>query len=95
MIPLNRDPMIYKDRLAATFFEDGIQSLAKPFQHSLVGKLTRMPKLQDIRMAFKGIGLSGAYEIKWLDYKNVLIKLSNEQDFNRIWAQQNWFIAIK
>ncbi|WRX24226.1 protein of unknown function DUF4283 - like 10 [Theobroma cacao] len=60
---------------------------------SLVGKFSRMPRLQEIRSAFKGIGLAGAYEIRWLDYKHVLIHLFDEQDFNRIWTKQNWFIA--
>ncbi|EOY14356.1 Uncharacterized protein TCM_033752 [Theobroma cacao] len=52
-----------------------------------------MPKLQDVRSAFKGIGLTGAYEVRWLDYKHVLIHLSNEQDCNRVWTKQVWFIA--
>ncbi|WRX25704.1 protein of unknown function DUF4283 - like 10 [Theobroma cacao] len=54
---------------------------------------SRMPKLVDIRSAFRRIRLVGAYEIRWLDYKHVLIHLSNEQDFNRIWTKQQWFIA--
>ncbi|XP_017984223.1 PREDICTED: uncharacterized protein LOC18585698 [Theobroma cacao] len=52
-----------------------------------------MPKLQEVKPAFKGIGLLGAYEIKWLDYKHVIIHLSNDQDCNRIWTRQQWFIA--
>ncbi|EOY06960.1 Uncharacterized protein TCM_021522 [Theobroma cacao] len=95
VVPLTRDPFVFKDRPAAAFFEDEIQTLAKPFKLSLVGKFSRMPKLQDVRAAFKGIGLAGAYEVRWLDYKHVLIHLSNEQDFNRIWTKQNWFIATQ
>ncbi|EOY17514.1 Uncharacterized protein TCM_042330 [Theobroma cacao] len=60
---------------------------------SLVGKFSRMPKLQDIRSAFKGIGLAGAYEVRWLDYKHILIHLTNEHDCNRVWTKQVWFIA--
>ncbi|EOY02235.1 Uncharacterized protein TCM_011922 [Theobroma cacao] len=93
VIPLNRNPVVYKDRPAAVFYEDEICILAKPFSLCLVGKFTRMPKLQEVRSAFKGIGLSGAYEIKWLDYKHVIIHLSNDQDFNRIWTRQQWFIV--
>ncbi|WRX22755.1 protein of unknown function DUF4283 - like 10 [Theobroma cacao] len=86
-------PVMYKDRPAVTFFEDEIQILAQPFMLCLVGKFTRMPRMENIISAFKGICLAGAYEIKWLDYKHVLIHLSNDQDFNRIWTRQNWFIA--
>ncbi|EOY03450.1 Uncharacterized protein TCM_018528 [Theobroma cacao] len=93
VIPITRDPVVYKDRHAVAFFEDKIQALAKPFMLSLVGKFTRMPKLAEIRLAFKGIGLAGAYEIGWLDYKHILIHLFNEHDFNWIWTKQNWFIA--
>ncbi|EOY16992.1 Uncharacterized protein TCM_036083 [Theobroma cacao] len=28
-----------------------------------------------------------------MNYKHILIHLSNEQDFNRIWTKQTWFIA--
>ncbi|EOY02243.1 Uncharacterized protein TCM_016768 [Theobroma cacao] len=52
-----------------------------------------MPRINEIRMAFKGIDLVGAYEIKWLDYKHILIQLSNEHDLNRIWLKQVWFIS--
>ncbi|EOY34749.1 Uncharacterized protein TCM_042329 [Theobroma cacao] len=93
VIPLSRDPLVFKDRPAAAFFEDEIQTLAQPLKLSLVGKFSRMPKLQDVRSAFKGIGLTGAYEVRWLDYKHVLIHLSNEQDCNRVWTKQVWFIA--
>ncbi|EOY21198.1 Uncharacterized protein TCM_012582 [Theobroma cacao] len=89
----SRDPITYKDRPAAAFFEDEIQKLAQPFVHSIIGKFSCMPKLQEIRQAFKGIGLTGAYAIRWLDYKHILIHLSNEQDFNWIWTKQQWFIV--
>ncbi|EOY06959.1 Uncharacterized protein TCM_021521 [Theobroma cacao] len=93
IIPTNREPFWYRDRPAVAFFEDEIVALAQPFKHSMVGKFSRMPKLNDIRAAFKGIGLVGVYEIRWLDYKHILIHLSNEQDLNRLWMRQAWFIA--
>ncbi|EOY19102.1 Uncharacterized protein TCM_043834 [Theobroma cacao] len=52
-----------------------------------------MTNLANIRYAFRGIGLARVYKIRWLDYKHVLIHLSNKQDFNRIWMKQHWFIA--
>ncbi|EOX98243.1 Uncharacterized protein TCM_007050 [Theobroma cacao] len=52
-----------------------------------------MPRLTDIRKSFVGLGLSGAYNVRWMNYKHILINLSNEQDFNRIWRKQTWFIA--
>ncbi|EOY26126.1 Uncharacterized protein TCM_027547 [Theobroma cacao] len=51
----------------------------------MVGKFTQIPKMQEIRDTFIGIGPVGAYEIGWLDYKHILIWLSNEHDLNRIW----------
>ncbi|WRX14697.1 Reverse transcriptase domain - like 10 [Theobroma cacao] len=93
VISPNRQVFWYKDRPAVSFFDDELQTLAMPFKHSVIGKFTRMPRMQDIRLAFKGIGLVGAYEIRWLDYKHVLIFLTNEHDFNRVWIRQVWFIA--
>lgn len=49
--------------------------------------------MNEIQAAFKGIGLIGAYEIRWLDYKHVLIHLTNEHDLNRLWMRHVWFIA--
>ncbi|EOY02245.1 Uncharacterized protein TCM_016772 [Theobroma cacao] len=95
VIPLNREPSWYRDRPAASFFDNEIATLALSFKFSMIGKFTRMPKLQEIRTAFKGIGLVGAYNIRWLDYKHILIHLSNEHDLNRIWMKQNWFIVNK
>ncbi|EOY32240.1 Uncharacterized protein TCM_039863 [Theobroma cacao] len=92
VIPPTRNLSTYKDRPAAMFYDDEIQILAHPFSHSLVGKFTRMPKLQDIQQAFRGIGLLREYEIRWMDYKHVLIHLSNEQDFNHLWVKEQWFI---
>ncbi|EOY19201.1 Uncharacterized protein TCM_044158 [Theobroma cacao] len=93
LIPLDREPFWYKDRPAASFFDDEISTLAQPFKFSMVGKFSRMLRMQEIRVAFKGIGLIGAYEIRWLDYKHILIQLSNEHDLNRIWLKQVWFIS--
>lgn len=84
IIPANREPFCFRDRPAVFFFYDEIVALAQPFKYSMVGKFTQMPKMQDIRYAFKAIGLVGAYEIRWLAYKYILIQLSNEHDLNWI-----------
>ncbi|EOY16520.1 Uncharacterized protein TCM_035322 [Theobroma cacao] len=54
-----------------------------------------MPKWEVIQQVFKGIGLFGAYNIRWFNYKHILINLLNEYeyDFKRIWGYQAWFIA--
>ncbi|EOY02242.1 Uncharacterized protein TCM_016767 [Theobroma cacao] len=93
VIPPTRATFRYKDKPAVRFYEDEIETLAKSFRFSIVGKFSRTPRLVEIRQAFVGLGLSGAYNIRWMDYKHVLIHLSNEQDFNRIWTKQTWFIA--
>ncbi|EOY32167.1 Uncharacterized protein TCM_039745 [Theobroma cacao] len=68
-------------------------TLAQPLKHSMVGKFSRMPRLNEILADFKGVRLVGAYEIRWLDYKHILIHLKNEHDLNRLWTRQVWFIA--
>ncbi|EOY32396.1 Uncharacterized protein TCM_040289 [Theobroma cacao] len=88
MILVSREPFWYKDRLAESFFEDEIATLTQPLKHSMVGKFFRMPRLNEIQAAFKGIGLVGAYKIRWLDYKHILIHLTNEHDLNRFWTRQ-------
>ncbi|WRX28304.1 protein of unknown function DUF4283 - like 10 [Theobroma cacao] len=93
VVPPTREVFWYKDRPAVSFFDGELEILAKPFQHAIIGKFPRMPRMADIRVAFKGIGLTGAYELCWLDYKHILIHLTNVHDLNRIWVRQVWFIA--
>ncbi|EOY07958.1 Uncharacterized protein TCM_022291 [Theobroma cacao] len=90
IIPSIREPFWYKDRSVVSFFEDEIIALTQPFKHSMVGKFSRMPRLNEIRIVFKGIGLVGAYEIHWLDYKHILIHFSKDHDLNRLWMRQAW-----
>ncbi|EOY17297.1 Uncharacterized protein TCM_036445 [Theobroma cacao] len=95
LIPLHREPLWYTDRPAVSFFEDEISALAQRFKFSMVGKFSRMPRMQEIRATFKRIGLMGAYEIRWLDYKHILILLTNEHDLNRIWLNQTLLAIAK
>ncbi|EOY29076.1 Uncharacterized protein TCM_030494 [Theobroma cacao] len=93
LVPPTRPTFRYKDKPAVRFFEDEIEALAQPFKFAIVGKFSKMPRLTEIRQSFVSLGLSGVYNIRWMNYKHILIHLSNEQDFNRIWTKQTWFIT--
>ncbi|EOY20357.1 Uncharacterized protein TCM_045949 [Theobroma cacao] len=67
VIPPSRNSCVYKDRPVATFYENEIEILARPFSDSLVGKFNRMPKLQEIRQAFRGI--------VWISFSNLKARL--------------------
>ncbi|KAI0523134.1 hypothetical protein KFK09_005524 [Dendrobium nobile] len=75
------------------FSEDEFLHLAKPFAFALVGKFPlKLPDLDSIRRFFFNLKLSGKFFVTVLDQSNVLIKLSNDLDYGRIFAHRSYFV---
>ncbi|PKU82066.1 hypothetical protein MA16_Dca004083 [Dendrobium catenatum] len=78
---------------ALWFSEDEFMHLAKPFEFALVGKFPlKRPVLDAIRRFFFNLKLTGDFSITLLDQSNVLIKLSNDLDYGRIFAHRSYFV---
>ncbi|KAK8951671.1 hypothetical protein KSP39_PZI004932 [Platanthera zijinensis] len=61
--------------------------MAKPFEFSLLEKFpAARPPLDKIKHFFENLKLTGQYTIGLLDPRHVLIRLSNEADYCRIFS---------
>ncbi|XP_028557077.1 uncharacterized protein LOC110105990 [Dendrobium catenatum] len=73
--------------------EDKIDALAKPFQFALVGSFpTKQPSLDSIRKFFFSLKLNSEFSVTVLDQMHVLIKLSNELDYSRVFCHRSYLV---
>ncbi|XP_020690945.1 uncharacterized protein LOC110105688, partial [Dendrobium catenatum] len=78
----------------ALLFEDVVvNQLAAPFSFTLVGKfMLRRPNLDVIRKFFFSLKLSGSFTVGLLDPKHVVVQLSNDLDYSRIFSRRSYYI---
>ena len=75
------------------FSQDALDTLSAPYMFALVGKFSRgRLKMEDLRKFFLSLDLKGVASTGFLDSRHVLIKLSNEVDFHRIWSRNIWYV---
>lgn len=68
-----------------------IEELAAPFEFSLVGKFSlKRPNLTSIRQFFYNLKLSADFSISLLDPRHILIKLTNDLDYSRVFARRSY-----
>ncbi|PKU86257.1 hypothetical protein MA16_Dca002088 [Dendrobium catenatum] len=79
---------------AVLISDEDVLKLASPFQFTLVGKFAlRRPNLDSIRSFFANLKLSGFYSVGLLDSRHVVIQLSNDLDYSRVFARRSYFIS--
>ncbi|KAL0417384.1 UNVERIFIED_CONTAM: hypothetical protein Slati_3570300 [Sesamum latifolium] len=68
-------------------------SLAAAFRYALVGKFSHgAPQYRNLHRLITELGIKGAFTVSMINAKHVLISLSNEVDFSRLWLRQIWYI---
>ncbi|KAL0445791.1 UNVERIFIED_CONTAM: hypothetical protein Slati_1707000 [Sesamum latifolium] len=68
-----------------------MEYLASRLKFSLVGKLSHgLPNLNFLQNRIVKLGLKGTVNVSRLNLKHVLIRLSNEEDFTRLWLRGEW-----
>ncbi|KAL0910027.1 hypothetical protein M5K25_020954 [Dendrobium thyrsiflorum] len=73
--------------------EEEIISLSIPFQFALVGFfLTSRPSLDVIRKFFFNLKLHTEFSVTVLDQSHVLIKLSNDLDYSRVFCHRSYLV---
>ncbi|KAI0519813.1 hypothetical protein KFK09_007274 [Dendrobium nobile] len=78
---------------AVLLSDEEVLKLASPFQFTLVGKFgVRRPNLDVIRNFFSSLKLTGFYSVGLLDTRHAAIQLSNDLDYNRVFARCSYFI---
>ncbi|PIN11890.1 hypothetical protein CDL12_15503 [Handroanthus impetiginosus] len=82
----------YQTRKTIKFSEQEMADLSKPFNFALIGKFSHgYPPMQTLRLKMAGFGLKGDFNIGVLNIKHVLIRLTLEEDYTRLWMRQLWF----
>ncbi|KAI5677247.1 hypothetical protein M9H77_08197 [Catharanthus roseus] len=84
-------PSQFKGESAVFFDKKEINSLAEPFNLSLIGKFSHgRPSLDNLRWEFHTFGFKGSFTIGWLDSRHVLIRFDLEEDYIRLWLKGSW-----
>lgn len=74
------------------FSKEATASLAAPFVHSLIDKFSHgRPTVKVLTKHLFELKLKGNVSLKTLSGKHVLIEISNEEDYTRIWMRQQWW----
>ena len=78
---------------AVSFSMEDIERIAAPFPYALVGKFSRgRPLMEKLRKFFQALNLKAEYSLGLMDRRHVLIRLSNEADYYRVWSRGIWHI---
>ncbi|KAK4439284.1 hypothetical protein Salat_0263300 [Sesamum alatum] len=81
----------YKGLPSITYTEDETSQLSDRLKFALIGKFSHgLPNLNFLRQRIVKLGLRGSVNVGPLNFKHVLIMLSNEEDYSRIWLRGEW-----
>ncbi|KAL2532641.1 Uncharacterized protein Adt_05992 [Abeliophyllum distichum] len=88
-----KEPFLHRGEPALTITADEEASLAEPFKFTLVGKFShRKPSMVEVRNSFQKFGFTGEFKIGLIDFKHILIHLTHEDDYSRLFLKPLWFI---
>ncbi|KAL0405501.1 UNVERIFIED_CONTAM: hypothetical protein Slati_3864000 [Sesamum latifolium] len=81
----------YKGRPSIIYSSEETEYLGSCLKFSLVGKFSHgLPNLNFLRNRIVKLGLKGTVTVGRLNFKHVLIRLTNEEDFSRPWLHGEW-----
>ncbi|KAL0283958.1 UNVERIFIED_CONTAM: hypothetical protein Sradi_7212000 [Sesamum radiatum] len=81
----------YKGEPGIIYSTEETEFLASRLKFSLVGKFSHgLPNLNFLRNRIVKLGLKGTVNVGRLNFKHVLIRLNNEEDFSRLWLRGEW-----
>ncbi|KAK4383743.1 hypothetical protein Sango_2748200 [Sesamum angolense] len=81
----------YKGEPGIIYSPEETAELAARLKFALVGKFSHgLLNMNFLRIRIVKLGLKGNVSIGRLNFKHVLIRLSNEEDFSRIWLRREW-----
>lgn len=81
----------YKGQPGITFSEEETSMLAEHLKFALIGKFSHgLPNLKFLRQRLIKLGLRGSVSVGFINLKHVLINLSHEEDYSRLWLRGEW-----
>ncbi|KAL2500198.1 Uncharacterized protein Adt_25748 [Abeliophyllum distichum] len=88
-----KEPFLHRGEPALTITADEEASLTEPFKFTLVGKFShRKPSMVEVRNSFQKFRFTGEFKIGLIDFKHILIHLTHEDDYSRLFLKPLWFI---
>lgn len=78
---------------ALVFNKTDWNSMADSLRFALIGKFTSgCPPFKVLKSRFASFGLSGPYKLGFINFKHIVIRLSNAEDFARLWMRRVLYI---
>ncbi|KAL2453409.1 Uncharacterized protein Adt_49091 [Abeliophyllum distichum] len=88
-----KEPFLHRGEPALIITADEEASLAEPFKFTLVVKFFhRKPSMVEVRNSLQKFGFTGDFKIGLIDFKHILIHLTHEDDYSRLFMKPLWFI---
>ncbi|KAL2228168.1 UNVERIFIED_CONTAM: 40S ribosomal protein S5 [Sesamum indicum] len=80
-------------RQTLIFSDTETLSFVAAYRFALVGKFSYgAPQYRNLHRLVAGLGIHGAFTVSMINAKHVLISMSNETDFSRLWLRRIWYI---
>ncbi|KAL0359939.1 UNVERIFIED_CONTAM: hypothetical protein Sradi_3678400 [Sesamum radiatum] len=84
---------IINGRPTITFSDEETQTLSSGFRYALVGKFSQgSPPYSQMHRLLTELGLIGKFTVSMINSKHILINLTNESDFSRLWLRRIWYL---
>ncbi|KAL6517057.1 hypothetical protein OROHE_018017 [Orobanche hederae] len=76
------------------FTASEIKELAAPFEYTLIGKFSHgFPSMKTLKLKLSELNLVSNFSVSLLEYRHVLLRLSCEEDYTRIFSRQVLYMA--
>ncbi|XP_042473513.1 uncharacterized protein LOC122055898 [Zingiber officinale] len=85
--------IIYNNKPGIFYTKEEVSSLAKPFEFSLIGKFSGSRPYAVVLQAFRNLGLSSFFNIRFLRSGYVFMHLISSEDMAWVWIRGVWFIG--
>ncbi|KAL0334278.1 UNVERIFIED_CONTAM: hypothetical protein Sangu_1584000 [Sesamum angustifolium] len=80
-------------RTTLAFSDTEIEELAARFNLALIGKFSHgAPSYCNLHRLIAGLGVKGEFTVTMINAKHVVISLSHESDYSRLWLRRIWYL---
>lgn len=83
----------FKGCPSVSFTQEDIQLLSKRFAFAFIGTFARRPPYPVVKNFLEKLGLQGQFTIGKLSTNQVIINFQLEEDYQRVFLRQTWFLG--
>lgn len=78
-----------EDTAFVNFSSDEVNALSAPFAYILVGKFSNgVPRIAEVAPALLDLKIKGRFEVSFMDYRHIYIRLYTEEDYRNLWLSE-------